>query len=239
MRLGKYLAHAGVASRRASEQLILAGRVTVGGDVVRDPAHDVNGTEGVAVDGKPATAWKGDRAVYALNKPKGVVSTAADTHGRPTVVELIPSGRRLYPVGRLDAETTGLILLTDDGPLAHRLTHPSFEVPRVYRATVRRGPVRAHALDALREGVELDDGMTAPARVRRLASDKVELTIREGRKRQVRRMLEAVGHPVAALERVAFGPLGLGGLEPGAYRRLTAAELDRLRGAGRSRGRKR
>ena len=239
LRLAKYLAHAGVASRRASEQLVAAGRVTVGGDVVRDPARDVNGSEGVAVDGKPATAWKGDRAVYALNKPRGVVSTAADTHGRPTVVEMIPSGRRLYPVGRLDAETTGLILLTDDGPLAHRLTHPSFEVPRVYRATVRRGPVRAHALDALREGVELDDGMTAPAKVRRLASDKVEITIREGRKRQVRRMLEAVGHPVAALERVAFGPLGLGGLQPGAYRRLTAAELDRLRGAGRTRSRKR
>ena len=239
MRLGKYLAHAGVASRRASEQLVFAGRVTVGGDVVRDPALDVNGSEGVAVDGTPATAWKGDRAVYALNKPRGVVSTAADTHGRPTVVGLIPSGRRLYPVGRLDAETTGLILLTDDGPLAHRLTHPSFEVPRVYRATVRRGPVRGHSLDALREGVELDDGMTAPAKVRRLASDKVEITIHEGRKRQVRRMFEAVGHPVAALERVAFGPLGLGGLEPGAYRRLTAAELDRLRGAGRTRGRKR
>jgi 23S rRNA pseudouridine2605 synthase len=239
MRLAKYLAHAGVASRRASEQLVFAGRVTVGGDVVRDPALDVDGSEGVAVDGKPAKAWQGERAVYALNKPKGVVSTAADTHGRPTVVELIPSGRRLYPVGRLDAETTGLILLTDDGPLAHRLTHPSFQVPRVYRATVRRAPIRGRALDALREGVELDDGMTAPAKVRRLAADKVEITIREGRKRQVRRMLEAVGHPVAALERVAFGPLGLGGLEPGAYRRLTAAELDRLRASGRTRARKR
>ena len=239
MRLAKYLAHAGVASRRASEQLVFAGRVTVGGDVVRDPARDVDGSEGVAVDGQPAKAWQGERAVYALNKPKGVVSTASDTHGRPTVVELIPSGRRLYPVGRLDAETTGLILLTDDGPLAHRLTHPSFEVPRVYRATVRRAPVRGHSLDALREGVQLDDGMTAPAKVRRLASDKVEITIHEGRKRQVRRMFEAVGHPVAALERVAFGPLGLGGLEPGAYRRLTAAELDRLRKAGRSRASRR
>ena len=233
MRLGKYLAHAGVASRRASEQLVFDGRVTVGGEVVRDPARDVDDSSGVAVDGSPAHGWVGERAVYAVNKPAGVVSTARDPQGRPTIVELVPSRRRLYPVGRLDSESTGLILLTDDGPLAHRLTHPSFEVPRVYRATVRRPPVRARALQALREGVMLDDGVTAPARVRRLAADTVELTIHEGRKRQVRRMLEAVGHPVAALERVAFGPLGLGRLEPGAHRRLTAAEIERLRRAGR------
>ena len=233
MRLAKFLAHAGVASRRASEQLVFDGRVTVAGEVVRDPARDVDGSEGIEVDGQPARAWKGDRAVYAVNKPVGVVSTAADTHGRPTVVSLVPSTRRLYPVGRLDANTTGLILLTDDGPLAHQLTHPSFEVPRVYRATVRRPPVREAALRQLREGVELDDGRTAPARVRRLAADSVELTIHEGRKRQVRRMLDAVGHPVKALERVAFGPLGLRGLELGAHRRLTAAEIERLRRAGR------
>ena len=153
-------------------------------------------------------------------------------HGRITVVSLVPSGRRLYPIGRLDAETTGLILLTDDGPLAHRLTHPSFEVPRTYRAKVRRAPVRGPALEALRSGVQLDDGVTAPARVRRLAPDLVELTIHEGRKRQVRRMLDAVGHPVASLERVSFGPLGLKGLEPGAHRRLTAVEIERLRTAG-------
>ena len=235
MRLAKYLAHAGVASRRASEQLVFAGRVTVGGEVVRDPARDVDGSEGIEVDGRPAHAWKGERAVYAVNKPAGVVSTASDTHGRPTVVDLVPSGRRLYPVGRLDAETTGLILLTDDGPLAHRLTHPSFEVPRVYRATVRRPPVRGPALQALREGVELDDGTTAPARVRRLAPDTLEITIHEGRKRQVRRMCDAVGHPVAALERVAFGPLGLRGLGPGEHRRLTNAEVERLRQAGSAR----
>jgi 23S rRNA pseudouridine2605 synthase len=239
VRLAKYLAHAGVASRRASEQLVFAGRVSVAGAVVRDPARDVDGSEGIEVDGKPARAWKGERAVYAINKPAGVVSTAADTHGRPTVVDMIPSARRLYPVGRLDAETTGLILLTDDGPLAHQLTHPSFEVPRVYRAKVRRAPVRGDALETLRNGVELDDGMTAPAKVKRLAPDLVEITIREGRKRQVRRMLEAVGHPVASLERVAFGPLGLKGLQPGEHRRLTAAEIERLRGAGRSRGRRR
>jgi 23S rRNA pseudouridine2605 synthase len=239
MRLAKFLAHAGVASRRASEQLVFDGRVTVGGEVVRDPARDVDGSEGIEVDGKPARSWKGDRAVYAVNKPAGVVSTAADTHGRKTVVSLVPSGRRLYPVGRLDAETTGLILLTDDGPLAHRLTHPSFEVPRTYRAKVRRAPVRGPALEALRNGVELDDGVTAPARVRRLAPDLVEITIHEGRKRQVRRMFDAVGHPVASLERISFGPLGLKGLEPGAHRRLTAAEIDRLRGSGKTRRKKR
>jgi 23S rRNA pseudouridine2605 synthase len=236
MRLAKYLAHSGVASRRASEQLVFDGRVTVGGEQVLDPARDVDGSVAVAVDGRPVRTRGGDRAVYALNKPAGVVSTAHDPQGRPTVVSLIPSARRLYPVGRLDAETTGLILLTDDGELAHRLTHPSFEVPRVYRATVRRPPVRAAALDALREGVELDDGRTAPARVRRLAPDRVELTIREGRKRQVRRMLDAVGHPVRALERVAFGPLGLKGLEPGAYRRLTAKEIELLRGRAEAGG---
>jgi 23S rRNA pseudouridine2605 synthase len=239
MRLAKYLAHAGVASRRASEEIVFAGRVTVGGEVVRDPARDVTGGEGIEVDGKPTHSWKGDRAVYAVNKPKGVVSTASDTHGRPTVVELVPSGRRLYPVGRLDAGTTGLILLTDDGPLAHQLTHPSFEVPRVYRAKIRRAPIRGDALETLRAGVELDDGRTAPAKVKRLAPDLVEITIREGRKRQVRRMLDAVGHPVASLERVAFGPLGLKGLQPGDHRRLTAAEIERLRGAGRPAGRSR
>jgi 23S rRNA pseudouridine2605 synthase len=232
MRLAKFLAHAGVASRRASEQLVFAGRVTVGGEVVRDPARDVDGSEGIEADGRPARSWRGERAVYAVNKPAGVVSTASDPQGRTTVVSLVPSGRRLYPVGRLDADTTGLILLTDDGPLAHRLTHPSFEVPRTYRAKVRRAPVRGPALETLRSGVELEDGMTAPARVRRLAPDIVEITIHEGRKRQVRRMLEAVGHPVFALERVAFGPLRLKGLEPGAHRRLTGAEIARLRAAG-------
>jgi 23S rRNA pseudouridine2605 synthase len=239
MRLAKYLAHAGVASRRASEEIVFAGRVTVDGEVVRDPARDVTGGEGIQVDGRPTHAWRGERAVYAVNKPAGVVSTASDTHGRPTVVELVPSGRRLYPVGRLDAGTTGLILLTDDGPLAHQLTHPSFEVPRVYRAKVRRAPIRGDALETLRNGVELDDGMTAPAKVKRLAPDLVEITLHEGRKRQVRRMLEAVGHPVASLERVAFGPLGLRGLRPGEHRRLTKDEVERLRGAGRSRTRRR
>jgi len=232
VRLAKYLAHAGVASRRASEQLVFGGRVTVGGEVVRDPARDVDGSLPVAVDGRPVRVSDGQRAVYAVNKPRGIVSTASDPQGRPTVVELVPSARRLYPVGRLDADTTGLILLTDDGELAHRLTHPSFEVPRVYRARVRAAPIREPALRALREGVELDDGRTGPARARRIAPDKVEVTIHEGRKRQVRRMLEAVGHPVIDLQRVAFGPLGLRGLQEGAHRRLTRVEVERLRQAG-------
>jgi 23S rRNA pseudouridine2605 synthase len=233
VRLAKYLAHAGVASRRASEQLVFAGRVTVGDEVVRDPARDVDGSIPVSVDGRHIRVSNGQRAVYAVHKPRGVVSTARDPQGRPTIVSLVPSGRRLYPVGRLDADTTGLILLTDDGELAHRLTHPSFEVPRTYHAKVRHPPVREEALRRLREGVELDDGRTAPARVKRLAADRVELTIHEGRKRQVRRMLEVVGHPVIALERVRFGPLWLGKLEEGQHRRLTAPEIDKLRRAGR------
>jgi 23S rRNA pseudouridine2605 synthase len=231
VRLAKYLAHAGVASRRASEQLIFAGRVRVGDEVVRDPARDVDGSVPVTVDGRAVRVSTGQKAVYAVHKPRGVVSTARDPQGRPTIVSLVPSARRLYPVGRLDADTTGLILLTDDGELAHRLTHPSFEVPRTYHAKVRHPPVREQALQRLRDGVELDDGKTAPARVKRLAHDRLEITIHEGRKRQVRRMCEAVGHRVIELQRVAFGPLGLRGLGPGKSRRLKDAEVERLRRA--------
>src|SRR3954451_9967097 len=180
MRLAKFLAHAGVASRRAAEQLVFGGRVAVGGEVVRDPARDVSEDAEGTVDGRPVgTAER--RVVHALNKPPGVVSTAHDTHGRRTVVDLVPSshGHRLYPVGRLDADTTGLILLTDDGDLAHRLTHPRFEVPKTYRARVGGGRVPERALRALREGVALDDGRTAPAHVRQLAPGELELTLRE------------------------------------------------------------
>ncbi len=230
MRLGKYLSHAGVASRRAAEQLVFAGRVTVGGEVVRDPARDVGEGDTIAVDGRPASPER-RHVVYALNKPAGYVSTVKDPQGRPTVVSLISSRERLYPVGRLDADTTGLLLLTNDGELAHRLTHPSFEVPRVYRARVRNPPLREPALRRLREGVQLEDGMTAPAGVRRLAPDRVELTIHEGRKRQVRRMLDAVGHRAVTLERVAFGPLRLGDLPLGGHRHLKAAEIEQLRRA--------
>ena len=229
MRLVKYLAHSGVASRRAAEGIIAAGRVTVAGSVVTDPAQDVDEASGVCVDGRPL-AGPEPRVAYLLHKPAGVLSTARDPQGRPTVVGLV--GReelRLYPVGRLDAQTTGVILLTNDGELANRLTHPRFEVPKTYRAKLAGGPIEATALRALRDGVELDDGITAPARVRKLAANEIELTIHEGRNRQVRRMCEAVGHPVRELVRTRFGPLTLAGLAPGEYRRLTAQELGRVR----------
>jgi 23S rRNA pseudouridine2605 synthase len=227
VRLAKYLAHAGVASRRAAERLIADGRVTVAGQVVTDPARDVDESSGVAVDGEVVA--REPREVWALNKPAGVVSTARDTHGRATVTDLVPSARRLYPVGRLDADTTGLILLTNDGELADRLTHPRYEVPKTYRARVEPARVGEPALRALREGVEIEDGPTAPARVRQAEPGVLEIAIAEGRKRQVRRMCEAVGHRVVALERVAFGPLRLGDLRPGEHRRLTPAEVERLR----------
>jgi 23S rRNA pseudouridine2605 synthase len=230
MRLAKFLAHAGVASRRAAEQLIADGRVTVGGAVVRDPARDVDATSGVAFDGEPLRGAE-PHVVYALHKPAGVVSTASDTHGRRTVVDLVPAERRLYPVGRLDAESTGLILLTNDGELANRLTHPRYEVPKTYRATLAGPALTDRALKALREGVELEDGMTAPARVRRLTPHQLELTIHEGRNRQVRRMCEAVGRPVRQLVRIRFGPLELGDLRPGRARKLSAAELATLAAA--------
>jgi 23S rRNA pseudouridine2605 synthase len=236
MRLAKYLAHAGAASRRAAETMIAAGRVRVEGELVRDPARDVDERSRVEVDGR-SLAGPEPRVVYALHKPLGVLSTARDTHGRPTVVELIGTEeRRLYPVGRLDADSSGLILLTNDGELAHRLTHPRYAVPKTYRVRVGGGPVEERALRALRVGVQLEDGPTAPAQVRRVGrgGDELELTIREGRNRQVRRMCEAVGHPVLALQRIAFGPLRLGDLQPGAHRRLDEAALHKLGEAGRA-----
>jgi 23S rRNA pseudouridine2605 synthase len=209
--------------------MIADGRVTVGGAPATDPALDVDDASGVAVDGDPVS--REPLEVYAFNKPAGVVSTASDTHGRRIVTEFVPSERRLYPVGRLDAETTGLILLTNDGELANLLTHPRYEVPKTYVAEVEGGAVGEPELRRLREGVELEDGVTAPAGVRQIEDGRLELVLREGRKRQVRRMCEAVGHHVVSLERVAFGPLRLGSLEEGDYRRLTAAEVERLRKA--------
>jgi 23S rRNA pseudouridine2605 synthase len=229
VRLVKFLAHAGVASRRSAETLIAAGRVSVDGEVVTDPARGVAPGSRVALDGR-LLAGPEPRVHFAVNKPVGVISTAQDTHGRPTVIDLVPArGLRLYPVGRLDADSCGLILLTNDGELANRLTHPSFQVPRTYLARVAGGPVGPAALSRLRDGVDLDDGPTAPARVRRMSASLIELTIREGRNRQVRRMCEAVGHPVLQLQRVGFGPLRLGGLKPGGHRRLSVAEVERLR----------
>lgn len=231
MRLAKFLASGGVASRRASEDIVRAGRVTVEGRVVEDPAFDVASGADVAVDGRAIAVFP-ERVVYMVNKPRGVVSTARDPQGRPTIVALGPPEGRLYPVGRLDADTTGLILLTNDGRLAHRLTHPRFAVPKTYRVLVAGGPVKTVSLRWLRSGVQLDDGPTAPAEARLLAPDTIELTIREGRKRQVKRMCAAVGHPVRSLERVRFGPLELGALKPGRYRRLRPDEVRALEAAG-------
>jgi 23S rRNA pseudouridine2605 synthase len=225
VRLVKYLAHSGVASRRRAEELVAAGRVRVGGEIVRDPARDVDHESGVQVDGRPVDPEP--REVWILNKPAGVTSTAREPGRRRAVTELVPSARRLYPVGRLDADSTGLIVLTNDGELANRLTHPRYEVPRTYRARLRRPPSDADAR-RLREGVALEDGRTAPARVRRISPRVLELTIREGRNRQVRRMAEAVGNEVVELRRTAFGPLRLGDLAEGQARRLRTTEVRRL-----------
>ena len=232
MRLAKFLAHSGVASRRAAEEIIRAGRVTVAGATVTDPARDVDAGSGVKLDGEPVGARAEELVVYAVNKPAGVVSTASDPQRRPTVVSLVRTPQRLYPVGRLDADTSGLILLTNDGDLAHRLTHPSFEVDKTYRAVVRGAPVHESTLRALRNGIQLEDGMTAPARVTRVEPDTLEITIHEGRKRQIKRMCQHVGHRVLELQRVRFGPLQLGDLQPGQHRRLSANEISLLRSAG-------
>ncbi len=231
MRLAKYLAHAGVASRRAAERLIADGHVQVGSELVTDPARDVGDQDDVRVDGRPLTQEQ--REYFLLHKPVGVLSTASDPQGRPTVTELIDSDARLYPVGRLDAESSGLILMTNDGELANRLMHPRYEVPRTYRARVAGSPSK-RALQALREGVDLEDGRSRPARVRVVAGGResvVEVTIHEGRNRIVRRMFEAVGYPVRSLERIAFGPLELGRLRAGSSRRLRPYELEGVRRA--------
>ena len=225
MRLGKYLAHAGVASRRGAEKIVFSGRVTVGGEVVTDPARDVDDSSGVAVDGSAVGAEPTE--VWMLNKPKGVTSTAREPGRRRAVVDLVRSKRRLYPVGRLDVETTGLILLTNDGALANRLTHPRYEVPKTYRASLTRPPDDIQ-MRKLRQGVTLEDGPTAPARVRRSGDREIEITLREGRNRQVRRMLEAVGNRVDALERIRVGTLQLRNLAEGDSRRLTDTEVKRL-----------
>jgi 23S rRNA pseudouridine2605 synthase len=231
VRLAKFLAHGGIASRRRAEELVRAGRVTVGGEVVTDPARDVGAGDDVRVDGSPVGAEA--REVWAVNKPAGVVSTAREPGGRPAVVELVDSAARLYPVGRLDADSTGLLLLTNDGELANRLTHPRYEVAKTYRARLR-APLGEAELERLRSGVELEDGPTAPAQVRRLGPREIEIVLREGRNRQVRRMVEAVGNRVVALRRVGFGSLRLGRLAEGAARRLSDREIGLLwKDAGR------
>jgi 23S rRNA pseudouridine2605 synthase len=227
MRLNAFLARAGVASRRQADDLIKAGRVTVNGE----PGQlntDVRAHDRVEVDGRRVEK---ERLRYVLlHKPAGVLTTARDPRGRPTVVELVPGEPRVVPVGRLDADTTGALLLTNDGPLAHRLAHPRYGVEKTYVAEVEGDPDE-DALQRLRDGVELDDGPTAPARARRLARGRVELVLHEGRKHQVKRMLDAVGHPVTQLHRSEYAGLTLDGIEQGACRELEPAEVAKLREA--------
>jgi len=225
VRLNAYLARAGVASRRGADELIKAGRVRVNG-APGELNTFVGAHDTVEVDGR--AVGKQRLAYLLLNKPPGVVTTARDPHGRPTVVGLVPPEPRVVPVGRLDADTTGALLLTNDGGLAHRLAHPRYEVDKVYEAEVDGDPADA-ALDRLREGVELDDGRTAPAGARRLGKGRVELTIHQGRKHQVKRMLEAVGHPVRRLHRSGYAGLDVRGLAQGEWRELSAAEVAALR----------
>ncbi|MBX5473581.1 MAG: rRNA pseudouridine synthase [Thermoleophilia bacterium] len=225
MRLNAYLARAGVASRRRADELIKAGRVRVNGEPGRLNTFVAAGDR-VEVDGREVSAQP--LAYYLLHKPAGVVTTVRDPQGRPTVVQLVPAQPRVVPVGRLDADTTGALLLTNDGALAHRLAHPRYGVEKVYEAEVEGDPDEK-ALRRLRDGVELDDGRTAPARARRLGPGRVELVLHEGRKHQVKRMLAAVGHPVLRLHRSGYAGLELGGLPPGAWRPLRAEEVARLR----------
>ena len=230
MRLNAYLARAGVTSRRGAEKLIIAGRVRVNGEVA-GLATFVEAGDRVELDGAPLTPEP--LAYVLLHKPAGVVTTASDPHGRPTVVGLVGHARRVVPVGRLDTDTTGALLLTNDGSLAHRLMHPRYEVEKVYEAEVEGEP-GDDALRRLAEGVELDDGRTAPATVRRLGPSRLELTLHEGRKHQVKRMCAAVGHPVTRLHRPVYAGLSLAGLVPGEWRELTAAEIESLRAAVRT-----
>jgi 23S rRNA pseudouridine2605 synthase len=225
-RLQKVLSRAGFGSRRVCEDLIAAGRVTVNGDVAVLGRRVEVSVDAVEVDGARIAVEEG-LVHYLLNKPRGVVSTASDPQGRPTVVALVPAEPRVHPVGRLDADTEGLLLLTNDGELTHRLTHPSFGVEKEYLAEVVGTPSRA-TLRRLREGVELDDGLTAQARVALTHPNLLRLTIHEGRNRQVRRMCEAVGHPVTRLVRTRIGPLADRQLPPGAWRELTMGELRSL-----------
>lgn len=225
VRLNVYLARAGVASRRKADELILAGRVTVNGEPGQLNTF-VSAVDAVEVDGRPVAKQR--LAYVLLHKPAGVVTTANDPHGRPTVVDLVRHEARVVPVGRLDADTTGALLLTNDGRLAHRLAHPRYEVDKVYEVEVEGNPSDS-ALRRLADGVELEDGRTAPATVRRLGPGRLELTLHEGRKRQVRRMCEAVGHPVRSLHRSRYATLSLDGVAPGRWRELTAVEVDALR----------
>jgi 23S rRNA pseudouridine2605 synthase len=225
MRLNAYLARAGIASRRKADDLIKAGRVSVNGELGQLNTF-VGARDRVEVDGRPVQ--KQALAYVLLHKPAEVVTTASDPHGRPTVVELVDHPSRVVPVGRLDADTTGALLLTNDGELAHRLAHPRYGVEKTYLADVEGEPAD-DVLRALERGVELEDGLTAPSRARRIAPSRVELTLHEGRNRQVKRMLEAVGHPVTRLHRSAYAGISADELQPGEWRDLTPEEVASLR----------
>ena len=232
MRLNRYLARSGVASRRAADELIKAGRVTVNGQ--RGELNTfVASRDVVEVDGE--RVGKQDLAHVLLNKPLGVVTTASDPEGRPTVVDLVGHDARVVPVGRLDIDTSGVLLLTNDGDLAHRLAHPRYGVEKTYVADVE-GDLTPADVAGLADGVELDDGMTAPARARQLGRSRVELVLHEGRNRQVRRMCEAVGHPVVRLRRTGYAGLDARGVEVGAWRPLVARRGGGAAPAGRPRG---
>jgi 23S rRNA pseudouridine2605 synthase len=225
MRLNAYLARAGVASRRKADELIKAGRVRVNGEPGQLNTF-VESRDVVEVDGERVA--KQQLAYVLLNKPAGVVTTASDPQGRPTVVGLVEHDVRVVPVGRLDVDTTGALLLTNDGPLAHRLAHPRYGVEKVYEVETWK-PIGEEALLALAAGVELEDGPTSPARIRRTGPGSFELAIHEGRNRQVRRMVEAVGSRVRRLHRSVYAGLRVDGLEPAESRELTREEVERLR----------
>jgi pseudouridine synthase len=225
MRLNRYLARAGIASRRAADELIKDGRVRVNG-VPGELGTFVAASDVVEVDG--VEVGKQRLAHVLLHKPLGVVTTARDPQGRPTVVDLVGHDARVVPVGRLDIDTTGALVLTNDGDLAHRLAHPRYGVEKTYVADVAGAP-SDDTLRRLAAGVELEDGRTAPARICRLGRSRLELVLHEGRNRQVRRMCEAVGHPVRRLHRSGYAGLDLLGVEAGSWRELTPAEVERLR----------
>ncbi|HEX6596444.1 MAG TPA: pseudouridine synthase [Acidimicrobiales bacterium] len=228
-RLQKVLAAAGLGSRRVCEELIADGRVTVNGEVAVLGRRVDPETTRIEVDGVPVAVRPG-LVYYLLNKPRGTVTTASDPEGRQTVLELVPPEPRVFPVGRLDADTEGLLLLTNDGDLAHRLTHPSFGIEKEYLAEIEGQPT-AGELRRLRTGIDLEDGRTAPARASLVQDRALRLVIHEGRNRQVRRMCAAIGHPVLRLVRVRIGPLADRDLPPGRYRALTREEVQALQAA--------
>lgn len=231
MRLAQFLAHAGIASRRKAETLMTEGKVSVNGIVVRELATEVDpAIDQVHFEGRPVFLEK--KIYLLLNKPSGVISSVSDPHGRKTVVDLLPElPQRIYPVGRLDYETQGLLLLTNDGYFTNLMIHPRYEVEKTYQARVS-GQVKRPQLEKLRQGVKLEDGWTAPAQVDILQASVQEsllkITLHEGRKRQVRRMCRAIGHPVIHLQRTAFAFLTLKGVASGSYRYLTLAEVNKL-----------